>query len=172
MGIRVDQPSNPLLHAQHDASLKRKSPSDFDAPGPKRPSVAPSLEPASTAAPYTRIQPRPPHNGYTGMATGQGPQVTPTGTGRKRGRPSKADREAQARANAPSSFAPINPAPLAPTVPHFTPQDHGAVASAPAYRTSPGPSDFASRRGSRPLSADRTQPVSIVPRTCAIGIIG
>jgi hypothetical protein len=84
---------------------------------PAPPSL-PQLQPQAQAQPVN-IQPRPAPNGFAVSPSTSSPRVsssTLTGTGRKRGRPSKADREAWARANAPqqTAYAPITPAPIAP----------------------------------------------------------
>jgi hypothetical protein len=114
-------------------SLKRKSFDDISEHMSKRQAVASptesqpysssrsfgSVQPASIQP--VNIQPRPSQNGYTGSPSISSPLVpTPTnssgGTGRKRGRPSKADKEAWARQNASQStgYTPISPAPIAP----------------------------------------------------------
>jgi hypothetical protein len=104
------------------------------------PPSLPQLQPQPPPQPVN-IQPRPPPNGFVSPHPTSSPTVatsTPTGptpksipssrkpnpTGRRRGRPSKADREAWARANAtqPTGYAPIIPAPAAPAPASVAPQ--------------------------------------------------
>lgn len=130
------------------ANLKRKSLSELNEQPIKRQAVAaPSSEPPMA---QRIIQPRPPLNGYPPVMTANTTTTTSslTSTGKKRGRPSKADKEAQARATYSRSteYAPITPAPLAPI--NIAPQRD--YASSPGYEVSGSPADPRSRiRGGR-----------------------
>ncbi|KAI1641054.1 hypothetical protein F4809DRAFT_637178 [Biscogniauxia mediterranea] len=112
---------------------KRKSLSDLVEHSAKRQAIIAPVEPP--LAPARVIQPRPPPpNGYSpAPSIGNSPAATTTmtTTGKKRGRPSKADKEAQAQARAaysrPTEYAPITPAPLAPL------QPQREFASSPGY---------------------------------------
>ncbi|KAI1312116.1 hypothetical protein F5Y03DRAFT_264584 [Xylaria venustula] len=100
---------------------KRRSGDLIDyPPAAKRQAItaAPPYEP--TLTPVRHIQPRPPaSNGYPLMAPMSSAPAIPA-TGKKRGRPSKADKEAQAQARAGAGYprhtdyTPITPAPPAP----------------------------------------------------------
>ena len=134
-------------------SLKRKSLSDLVDHPAKRQAVMPPVEPP--IAPARNIQPRPPPpNGYM-----TAPPVTSssglTAAGKKRGRPSKADKEAQARANQTraTEYAPITPAPLAPAVA----QPQREYMASPAYEVAGGPHDQRQNKRGRPPTADTTQ---------------
>lgn len=132
----------------------------------------PQLQPQPPVPPIN-IQPRPAPNGITAAPTTSSPTVltsTPTGTGRKRGRPSKADKEAWARANAAqqTGYAPITPAPIAPqpastqSQPTYSPSPVGQ----PAYQissTAPA-SDTRPKKRGRPSTADKRRSES-VPRS-------
>ncbi|KAI0883378.1 uncharacterized protein GGS22DRAFT_29672 [Annulohypoxylon maeteangense] len=122
-------------------SFKRKSLSDLvDHPAKRQAMMAP-LEPPVTAARV--IQPRPPPNGYPpAVPVSISPPVT--STGKKRGRPSKADKEAQARAvySRISEYTPITPAPLAP----LAAQPQREYASSPGYEISSNPGDQKSKK--------------------------
>ncbi|KAI1777733.1 hypothetical protein F4818DRAFT_324020 [Hypoxylon cercidicola] len=107
-------------------NFKRKSLSDLiDHPAKRQAMMAP-LEPP--LAPARAIQPRLPPNGYpSAVPVTISPPVT--STGKKRGRPSKADKEAQARAvYSRLEYPPITPAPSAPA----------ALQVQREYATSPG----------------------------------
>ncbi|KAL8359614.1 hypothetical protein RB601_007735 [Gaeumannomyces tritici] len=131
--VQAQQPPIPVPH------LKRKSIDDLNEPMPKRLAISPVEQPPPTlhapqplpppsAAPFNlprNIQPRPAPNGYPTLApiVASPPIVSPAGSGRKRGRPSKADKEA--RANASSGYVPVAPMP--------------SQASQPAFQASPAP---------------------------------
>ncbi|KAK8139167.1 hypothetical protein PG984_002547 [Apiospora sp. TS-2023a] len=138
--LPVQYPTPP----SHLANLKRKSLSELNEQPIKRQAVAaPSAEPPMA---QRIIQPRPPLNGYPPVMTANTtttPTSSLTSTGKKRGRPSKADKEAQARATYPRSteYAPITPAPLAPI--NIAPQRD--YASSPGYEVSGSPADPRSR---------------------------
>ncbi len=137
--------------------------SDLNEPAHKRPAIGPvDLQPAASYH-HARIQPRPSRNGYPVPAPPVPSPTVPQATiGRKRGRPSKADKEAQARANAHNSLSHIL-APLAPHPPPSMPRDQSPNAPV-LYRVAASPMDPRPRkRGSLPLSADMTQPVSSEP---------
>ncbi|KAI1375891.1 hypothetical protein F4677DRAFT_104573 [Hypoxylon crocopeplum] len=124
-------------------SFKRKSLSDLaDHPAKRQAMMAPIEPPVASAR---VIQPRPPPNGYPpAIPVSISPPVT--STGKKRGRPSKADKEAQSRAlyshSRMTEYAPITPAPLAPIgVP-----THREYISSPGYEISSNPSDQKSKK--------------------------
>ncbi|KAI0901732.1 hypothetical protein F4806DRAFT_11165 [Annulohypoxylon nitens] len=125
-------------------SFKRKSLSDLvDHPAPKRQAMMAPLEPPVASARV--IQPRPPPNGYPPpVPVSISPPVT--STGKKRGRPSKADKEAQARAvySRMSEYAPITPAP--PPLAPLAAQPQREYASSPGYEISSNPSDQKSKK--------------------------
>jgi hypothetical protein len=114
-------------------NLKRKSFSDPNEQPMKRQAVRQITPLEPTAAPPRSIQPRPPQNGYPSAAQASGSPST-TATGKKRGRPSKADKEAQARANSSraTEYANIIPAPMAPV----TNAPQREYASSPGYEIS------------------------------------
>ncbi|KAI0180306.1 hypothetical protein GGR52DRAFT_237771 [Hypoxylon sp. FL1284] len=116
-------------------NLKRKSLSDLVEHPAKRQAMAP-LEPP--LAPARAIQPRLPPNGYSAVVP---VTISPpvTSTGKKRGRPSKADKEAQARAvySRMSEYPPITPAPSAPAAG----QAQREYATSPGYEYSSSLSD-------------------------------
>lgn len=112
-------------------SLKRKSLGEIPEEPTKRQAIT-----TRTDQPLTQrnIQPRPPPPaGYAPIAPASGTPAV-TASGKKRGRPSKADKEAQARASYPRN---MTPAPLAPLV--LAPQR--AYASSPRYEVSNGCAD-------------------------------
>ncbi|KAI5864653.1 hypothetical protein GGS23DRAFT_458185 [Durotheca rogersii] len=122
------------------SGFKRKSLSDpVDHPVKRQAMMAP-LEPS--IPPARNIQPRPP-NGFPSAVTVSGGPA-PTTTGKKRGRPSKADKEAQARAvySRSTEYAPITPAPLAP----IALQPQREYASSPGYEISSNPADQKSKK--------------------------
>ncbi|KAI8962453.1 hypothetical protein F5Y11DRAFT_190779 [Daldinia sp. FL1419] len=116
-------------------NFKRKSLSDLVEHPAKRQAMMAPIEPP--LAPARIIQPRPPPNGYPSAApVSFSPPVT--STGKKRGRPSKADKEAQSRAVYPrlTDYPPITPA-LAP----IAAQPQREYASSPGYEISSNPGD-------------------------------
>lgn len=128
--------------------IKRKSLGDLnEQPPPKRLAIAP-IE--SQPVPYARnIQPRPSPNGYSGPPPGLSPTTTPGSFQRKRGRPSKAEKQAQ-MANGPATLPPLlAPAPPPPVhqppraAHEYSPNPH------PAYHMSPGPMDTKSKNGKK-----------------------
>ncbi|KAI1858311.1 uncharacterized protein JN550_012761 [Neoarthrinium moseri] len=123
------------------STLKRKSIGEQSDQPLKRQAI---ITPTEPNYPPRNIQPRPPANGYAAVPVSS-PSVT--STGKKRGRPSKADKEAQARANYARSteYAPITPAPLAPAV--FAPQRE--YASSPGYEIVTNPLDAKGKRRSQ-----------------------
>ncbi|KAI1330375.1 hypothetical protein F5Y16DRAFT_15979 [Xylariaceae sp. FL0255] len=145
---------------------KRKSLGDIqDHHAPKRLAMAPFEPPL---APARVIQPRPPPNGFQPpVAPPSAPSVsTVTATGKKRGRPSKADKEAQAQARAvyarPTEYTPITPAPpvvpqVAPPAPPLAPvlvQPLRDYVSTPGYDIASGATDQSSKKRSRPNAID------------------
>ncbi|KAI1393917.1 uncharacterized protein F4822DRAFT_424380 [Hypoxylon trugodes] len=122
-------------------NVKRKSMSDLVEPPTKRQAMMVPIEPP--IAPARIIQPRPPPNGYPpSVPVSISPPVT--STGKKRGRPSKADKEAQARAvySRLNDYTPITPAPLAP----IAIQPQREYASSPGYEISSNPNDQRSKK--------------------------
>ena len=111
-------------------SLKRKSLGGGSEEPTKRQAITTRTEPPLT---QRNIQPRPPSAGYAPSVPASGTPAV-TASGKKRGRPSKADKEAQARASYPKN---ITPAPLAPLV--LAPQR--TYASSPRYEVSNGCAD-------------------------------
>ncbi|KXJ94306.1 hypothetical protein Micbo1qcDRAFT_43142 [Microdochium bolleyi] len=113
-------------------NYKRSMIGDTIDPPAKRPAIMMSAD--QPMAPTRVIQPRPPPNSFISMSgpppltASSGPSLT--ATGKKRGRPSKADKEAQARANYSRSveYAAITPAPPPPA----------ALRSPHEYSASPG----------------------------------
>lgn len=113
-------------------TLKRKSLGDLEHPA-KKPANAAGPEPTVPGARV--IQPRPPPNGLPPAAPSSGSTRSLTASGKKRGRPSRADKEAQARAaygGRTTDYPPITAAPLAPIAiqPHRDP-----FPPAPNYET-------------------------------------
>ncbi|TGJ82003.1 hypothetical protein E0Z10_g6765 [Xylaria hypoxylon] len=144
-------PPNPPI-ASIGGFGKRKSLGDLNEQPTKRQAItAPPFEPI--LAPVRALQPRPPlANGYPLMAP---ITSTPAGstTGKKRGRPSKADKEAQARAaySRTTDFPPITPAPPAP------PREY---ASPPGYEIASSGADQPSKKRSRPTTIDSPRQAS------------
>ncbi|KAI1337796.1 hypothetical protein F5Y15DRAFT_144228 [Xylariaceae sp. FL0016] len=126
-------------------NFKRKSLSDLvDHPAKRQAMMPPVVEPP----PARVLQPRPHPPNPNGYGPPPMASVTSnpavTATGKKRGRPSKADKEAQAQARAaysrPTEYAPITPAPLAPIQP---PREY---ASSPGYEIAGGAADQNKKR--------------------------
>ncbi|KAI1107222.1 hypothetical protein F4804DRAFT_220705 [Jackrogersella minutella] len=144
-------------------SFKRKSLSDLvEQPAKRQAMMSPSEPPvASTRV----IQPRPPPNGYPpAVPVSISPPVT--STGKKRGRPSKADKEAQARAvySRLTEYTPITPAPLAP----IAIQAQREYASSPGYEISSNTGDQkAKKRGAFGAIDSPRQASSAFPLTSA-----
>ncbi|KAL1878814.1 hypothetical protein VTK73DRAFT_7467 [Phialemonium thermophilum] len=166
--MRMSPPPMPVL--------KRKSLGDISEHLSKRQALMSPLEPQPYSAPRSfnfqsahatqpvNIQPRPASNpnGYP-LASPSAPSPTVSASnpqppsGRKRGRPSRAQREAWARANpSPSSsgYTPITPVPIAPLPSPSAPSSHAynatshhSVSQAPAPPDSPRdqPTSFESR---------------------------
>ncbi|KAH7037739.1 uncharacterized protein B0I36DRAFT_70344 [Microdochium trichocladiopsis] len=125
---------------------KRSTLSDMVDPAPKRQAV---MMPSEQPMPPARIiQPRPASNSFISMSGP--PMSTPsagpslTATGKKRGRPSKADKEAQARANYSRSveYAAITPAPPPPA----TLRSPREYAASPGYEVSSYPEQKLKKR--------------------------
>lgn len=147
-------------------------------PPPPPPPPQPQPQPQPQLQPIN-IQPRPSPNGpngpngYAASPSASSPTVsvtTPTVAGRRRGRPSKADKEAWARANTSQStgYPPIVPAPIAPLPLQATAQpNYGSGPSAPpAYQISSGSAlESKSRRKGRPSALEKQQRSESVPRT-------
>lgn len=127
----------------------------------------------ATAAQPISIQPRPSPNGYPAPSpsTSSPPMLLPfVMPGRKRGRPSKADREARGRANASQSggYTPISPAPIAPSPAPPTAQNtySPGPSAAPAYQLSPGSApEPRPKKKARTTAADTQQQTENVPRS-------
>jgi hypothetical protein len=134
------------------SNFKRKSLSDLADHPPKRQATIMPNEPL--AAPTRVIQPRPPPNGYP-QASSVSSSPALTATGKKRGRPSKADKEAQARAHYSRSmeYAPITPAPLAP-LPLQPQRDY---VSPPGYEAPGSASDLRAKKRGRLSAVDSVQ---------------
>ncbi|GAP87449.1 hypothetical protein SAMD00023353_2601050 [Rosellinia necatrix] len=140
---------------------KRKSLGDLNDHPTKRPATMAPFEPA--LAPVRPLQPRPSiSNGYSPMVP-----ITSTpnisSTGKKRGRPSKADKEAQAQARAaytrPTEYTPITPAPPGPPTgpPPVHPQrEYGW---SPGYETAGTSVDQASKKRPRATVIDSPRQV-------------
>ncbi|OIW33888.1 hypothetical protein CONLIGDRAFT_640965 [Coniochaeta ligniaria NRRL 30616] len=138
------------------------------------PSSLAQLQPQPQAQPVN-IQPRPAPNGFAASPSTSSPKVstsTPSSTGRKRGRPSKADREAWARANATqtTSYAPITPAPIAPQPIPAKPQStySPSPVGPPAYQissTAPASDPKPKSKVGRPSAADQQPRSESVPRS-------
>ncbi|XXH04856.1 hypothetical protein Hte_011278 [Hypoxylon texense] len=136
-------------------SFKRKSLSDLVDHPAKRQAMMGPLEPP--LAPARAIQPRIPHNGYpSAVPVTISPPVT--STVKKRGRPSKADKEAQARAvySRLTEYPPITPAPSAPAPAQV--QVHREYATSPGYEYSSNLSDQKPKK--RMGAIDSPQPAS------------
>lgn len=139
------------------SGLKRKSVGEVGDQPVKRQAV---VTPIEQAHPPRNIQPRPPVNGYAPAASiSSSPTVT--STGKKRGRPSKADKEAQARASfsRPTEYAPITPAPLAPAAP--APQRE--YASSPGYEIAGSYMDAKGGKRGKPSGSERSPMGSAYP---------
>ncbi|KAI1429382.1 hypothetical protein F5Y12DRAFT_483951 [Xylaria sp. FL1777] len=138
---------------------KRKSGGDLiDHPAKRHAMTAPPFEPI--LAPVRTLQPRPPApNGFPLVTPITSTPAVPT-TGKKRGRPSKADKEAQAQARAaytrPTEYTPISPAPPAP--PPAPPQRE--YASPPGYEIASTGADQPSKKRSRPTAVDSPRQTS------------
>ncbi|KAI1430571.1 hypothetical protein GGR50DRAFT_192334 [Xylaria sp. CBS 124048] len=139
---------------------KRKSVGEaIDHPAKRQAMTAP-FEP--TLAPVRVLQPRPPlAKSYSPVAPITSAPVMPP-TGKKRGRPPKADKEAQAQARAAyarsTEYTPITPAPPALT----TAQPQRDYVSSPGYEiasTSAG-TDQTSRKRARPTAVDSPRQTS------------
>ncbi|KAI1410144.1 hypothetical protein F5Y13DRAFT_77556 [Hypoxylon sp. FL1857] len=136
-------------------SFKRKSLSDLVEHPAKRQAMMAPIEPP--IAPARVIQPRPPPNGYPpAVPVSISPPVT--STGKKRGRPSKADKEAQARAvySRLTEYTPITPAPMAP----IAVQPQRDYASSPGYEISSNPVDQKSKKRGGFGAIDSPQPAN------------
>ncbi|KAI0455515.1 hypothetical protein F5B21DRAFT_513996 [Xylaria acuta] len=131
---------------------KRKSLDDLTDHPAKRQAIMTSFEPP--LAPVRTLQPR------LLLANGYPPPIasTPTvsATGKKRGRPSKADKEAQARAahTRNTEYASIVPAPPAPPTVTPTGQPQREYASSPGYEIAGTGGDQSSKKRSRPTAID------------------
>ncbi|KAI0194960.1 hypothetical protein F4808DRAFT_464367 [Astrocystis sublimbata] len=134
--------------------VKRKSLGDLSEHPAKRQAITTSFEPP--LAPVRPLQPRPPPpNGYPPVA----PIIsipTTSITGKKRGRPSKADKEAQARAiyTRNTEYATIVPAPPAPRTATPTGQPQREYVSSPGYEIAAASGEQPSRVRSRPSAID------------------
>ncbi len=140
------------------ANLKRKSLSDLADHPAKRQATMPPAEPPIAPA---RIQPRPPPlNGFMTTAPINSNSGL-TAAGKKRGRPSKADKEAQARASYSRSteYAPITPAPPAPPAPALL-QPQREYASSSGYEIASSSIDQRQNRRGRPPAGDSAQHLS------------
>ncbi|KAI0445031.1 hypothetical protein F4803DRAFT_548654 [Xylaria telfairii] len=131
---------------------KRNSLSDLTDHPAKRQAIATSYE--TPIVPVRPLQPRLPANGYTPVALASTPTVS--STGKKRGRPSKADKEAQARAahTRNTEYAPIVPAPPAPPTASSTGQPQREYASSPGYEIAGAAGDQSSKKRPRPATID------------------
>jgi hypothetical protein len=188
--VQIEPPTMP--------QLKRKSVGDLNEPNPKRQAVAaspveqyhpyqpprgfgPQLAAAQLPAlPQTiHIQPRPSPNGYAASPVTSSPTIpaslpTPTAaaptTTRKRGRPPKAEKEAQTRANNQQStgYTPITPAPPIAPLPAYGGRSPGSAAAPPAYQVAPGPPSEPRPRRGRPSGSgsgsDKQFQAANVPR--------
>ncbi|KAI1281218.1 hypothetical protein F5Y07DRAFT_289704 [Xylaria sp. FL0933] len=145
----------PLNIASTGSFGKRKSGDLIDQPAKRQAITALPFEP--TLAPVRPLQPRPPvSNGFPLVGPISSTPAIPT-TGKKRGRPSKADKEAQAQARAAyprSEYTPITPAPApAPPVPPPAPPQR-EYASPPGYVIASTGADQPPKRRSRPSIVD------------------
>ncbi|KAI1268561.1 hypothetical protein F5Y18DRAFT_234765 [Xylariaceae sp. FL1019] len=129
---------------------KRKSLNDIIEHPPKRHATMAPMEPS--LAPARIIQPRPPPRGFTPTAPTTNHLPAPV-AGKKRGRPSKADKEAQAQARAiyarTTEYTPITPAPPPATV-----QPKREYASSPGYEIASSVTDQNSKKRPRPSGID------------------
>ncbi|KLU87436.1 hypothetical protein MAPG_06436 [Magnaporthiopsis poae ATCC 64411] len=178
--VQAQQPPIPIPH------LKRKSIDDLNEPMPKRlaispveqqqqqqqqppPLHAPQPLPPPPAAPFNlprSIQPRLAPNGYPTLApiVASPPIVSPAaGAVRKRGRPSKADKEA--RANASTGYVTVAPMPSQASQPTFQ------AAPAPPRPTSL-PSPPAQNPAAPPPPPPPPPPTAQSPYQAAIGSYG
>ncbi|KAI0426155.1 hypothetical protein F5Y09DRAFT_75516 [Xylaria sp. FL1042] len=135
-------------------SFGKRKPSDLiDHPAKRQAITALPFEPI--LAPVRPLQPRPPaSNGFPLVTPISSTPAIPT-TGKKRGRPSKADKEAQAQARAAyprSEYTPITPAPAPPAPPPAPPQRE--YASPPGYEIASTGADQTSKKRSRPSIVD------------------
>ncbi|KAI1128081.1 hypothetical protein F5Y10DRAFT_182661 [Nemania abortiva] len=139
---------------------KRKSLSDLIEHPAKRQSIAALSE--STHAMARPIQPRPPpvNGGYPPPIASISSTPAISATGKKRGRPSKADKEAQAQARAAytrtTEYPPITPAPPALTMAQPTRE----YASSPGYEIAGTSTDQPPKKRSRPTAIDSPRQVS------------
>ncbi|KAI1173765.1 hypothetical protein F4777DRAFT_424627 [Nemania sp. FL0916] len=145
---------------------KRKSLGDLIDHPAKRQVIAAPFEPTH---PQVRIlQPRPPPLANGGYQIPPQMVSTPvvSATGKKRGRPSKADKEAQAQARATYArsneypiLTPAPPALPAPPVPPMV-QPPREYASSPGYEIASTGTDPASRKRPRPATIDSPRQIS------------
>jgi hypothetical protein len=169
-------------------SLKRKSVGELQDPGTKRQAVMSPILPS----PYPQmrnshqqlvdIQPRPVStapNGYAMPVLGRTPpplpvpttatQATSSGTGRKRGRPSKAAKE-QLRPSLPTTYAPISPAPTLlaplPTQPAGS-ESYGSPVGPAAYTTTTQAHDPTVKRKSKAAPGRASASPASIPRTAS-----
>lgn len=128
----------------HEHNSKRLATSPIDQQPPPLPPIMHAPQPLHAHSPLNAsrnvsIQPRPASNGYQLNSPTTAPQpITPAlsqSIGRKRGRPSKADKEAQARAS--GSAVPIPGAPLPSLAPH--PASQHLHAPSPPNNSPAGP---------------------------------
>ncbi|KAI8634848.1 hypothetical protein F5Y19DRAFT_127515 [Xylariaceae sp. FL1651] len=136
---------------------KRKSLGDLIDHPAKRQAITAPYEPP--LAPARALQPRPPPaNGYPPPVPVSAAPAMVT-MGKKRGRPSKADKEAQAQARAvyarPTEYTPITPAP--PPPPAMS-QPQREYASSPGYEIASSGVD--SKKRSRPTAMDSPRQAS------------
>ncbi|KAI0481724.1 hypothetical protein F4859DRAFT_512859 [Xylaria cf. heliscus] len=140
---------------------KRNSLSDLNDHLTKRPAITTPFEP--THALVRNIQPRPPQhaNGYPPVVSMSNPPTVST-TGKKRGRPSKADKEAQAAraAHTRPEYPHIVPAPPAPLTATSTVQPQREYASSPpGYEIAGSTGDQPAKKRSRPTTIDSPRQV-------------
>lgn len=139
---------------------KRKSLGDLIDQPAKRQALPAPFEPAHTPA-VRLLQPRPPlANGYSHVAPNIINTPAVSTTGKKRGRPSKADKEAQAQARATytrsTEYPPITPAPPAPPMA----QPRREYASSPGYEIATTSSDQPAKKRPRQTAIDSPRQVS------------
>ncbi|KAK5627929.1 hypothetical protein RRF57_003644 [Xylaria bambusicola] len=156
--FQVKFPPPNIAHIGSFSKRKPDSSSLIDHPTKRQAITAPPYEP--TFAPARTLQPRPPApNGYSLAMPITSTPTVPT-IGKKRGRPSKADKEAQAQARAaysrPTEYPPITPAPPAP--PPAPPQRE--YASPPGYEIAITGADQSSKKRSRPTVVDSPRQAS------------
>jgi hypothetical protein len=167
--------------------LKRKSFGDINEQTPKRQAImspmvdqqhpqARSFGAHNTASiqPIS-IQPRPSPNGHPAPSPSiSSPPVSATPPNvmppRKRGRPSKATREVWARnkASQPGGYAPISPAPIAPSAAQSIPQQtySPSPGATPVYQVSPGSApEIRPKKQTRTQAADKKQQTEDIPRS-------